>query len=98
MKVAAVTCVTYPKHLKLRWSSIMNTVSCSHRLVFRCTAVDGFSGTLPSTNFQVHGLLSHDYDHKALTVGQWSCSAAPDLGNPAEARSVEHRIPGVAGV
>ena len=53
---------------------------------------------LPSTNFQVHGLLSRDYDHMALTVGQWSCSAAPDLSNPAEARSVEHRVPGVAGV
>ena len=69
-----------------------------HRRVFRCTAVDGFSGTLPSANFQVHGLLSRYYDHMALTVGQWSCSAAPDLGNPAQARSVEHRVPGVADV
>ena len=54
------------------------------RRVFRCTTVDGFSGALPSTNFQVHGILSCGYEHMALTVGQWQLQYCTGPGHLAQ--------------
>ena len=50
--------------------TIKNTISCCRWRLFRCTAIDWFSGPRPLTNFQVHGLLYRGYEYMAITVGQ----------------------------
>ena len=56
LKLPKIALVEYHEHGPLLPSTGFQVHG--HRRVFRCMAVDGFSGALPSMNFQVHGLLS----------------------------------------